>query len=181
MFRQRGLFLAVLTAVGVAIGFSPDSAEAAHHGGFHCAHVGAFCGSYRGCGSFSHGGFYRYGAHRFYCGQRLRYGLGGPCVYGDYWPCDSNQNYFVNPAAPTDDTVHVRVMVPANAEVWFDDNPTQQRGSIREFLTPPLTPGLQSTYEIRARWREGNHDMTQTRKVSIQAGQTVTVDFIKGE
>ena len=263
MFGQRWLFLAVLTAAGALIGFSPGSAEGAHGGGhgggghgggfhgggfhgggfhgggfhggafhgggFHGAHVGAFRGGNRG---FYHGGynrgFYRNGGYGPYYGWGLGYGLGWPYAYsygdnwpytysygdnwpytysyGDNWPYDYNLPYYdvtppvvsnppitssdmtstgdlgyYPPPPPTDNTVNVRVIVPANAEVWFDDSATQQRGSVREFVSPPLTPGRQYTYEIRARWREGDHDVTRTRNVNVQAGQTVTVDFTKGK
>ena len=75
-----------------------------------------------------------------------------------------------------DSTVHVRVRVPANAKLWIDGAITTSTGSIREFQSPPLTPG-QYTYELRARWTENSRDVTQTQKVAVSPRTHITVDF----
>ena len=60
-------------------------------------------------------------------------------------------------------------IVPADAKIWFDGTATTTTGSVRQFGTPPLKPGSQSSYEIRARWNENGQEMDQTQHV--QAGR----------
>jgi uncharacterized protein (TIGR03000 family) len=70
--------------------------------------------------------------------------------------------------------------VPADADVWFDGFHTHQQGTTRSFVTPLLTPGKSFFYDIRARWTNNQGQAVErTRKVTVQAGQNVTVDFLK--
>jgi uncharacterized protein (TIGR03000 family) len=79
---------------------------------------------------------------------------------------------------PAPNTVLLNVRVPeADAEVWIDGVKTTQRGTARQYISPPLTPGQRYSYEITARWTENGKEVSQTRKVPIQAGQNVSVDF----
>lgn len=72
--------------------------------------------------------------------------------------------------------VHLTVNVPnPDAQVWFDDAPTMQRGMERFFHTPSLQQG--GTYTIKARWIDGSRTVDQQRRVQVQPGQSVTVDF----
>jgi uncharacterized protein (TIGR03000 family) len=89
-----------------------------------------------------------------------------------YPPADVQQN-----TAPADNKAHVRLTVPAAAEVWFDGSKTSQAGPTREFVSPALTPGTDFAYEIRARWLENGQPVDQTRKVIVRAGTWTTVDF----
>jgi uncharacterized protein (TIGR03000 family) len=73
--------------------------------------------------------------------------------------------------------VHIEVRVPADADIWFDDAKTTQTGTVRQFVSPPLTPGYDYTYEIRARWTEEGRRVSHTRRVSVHAGERVRVTF----
>jgi uncharacterized protein (TIGR03000 family) len=53
---------------------------------------------------------------------------------------------------------------------------TTTTGSIREFQSPPLSPG-RYTYEVRARWTEDERDITQTQKIAVSPGAHLTVNF----
>jgi uncharacterized protein (TIGR03000 family) len=75
----------------------------------------------------------------------------------------------------------VDVRVPANAEVWFDDEPTRQRGEFRRFVAPPMTPGKEFHYDVRARWTDGDKVIDQTRAVGVRAGGVSEVDFTRPE
>jgi uncharacterized protein (TIGR03000 family) len=79
--------------------------------------------------------------------------------------------------APEARNARVVVQVPADARVWFDDNQTGQKGSLRRFVTPGLTPGEKFTYEIRARWKQDGRDVEQTQTVAVQAGSEYQVTF----
>ena len=81
--------------------------------------------------------------------------------------------------APPDNTAHVSVRIPADAEVWFGQGKTQQTGAVREFVSPPLTPGKEYTYDIKARWMVGGKEVVQTRQVDVAAGTFKAVDFTK--
>jgi uncharacterized protein (TIGR03000 family) len=69
------------------------------------------------------------------------------------------------------------VIVPADAEVFFDGSPTTQTGTERVFASPPLTPGARYSYSIRARWTADGRPVEQTRAVPVTAGAQVRVDF----
>ena len=76
----------------------------------------------------------------------------------------------------------VEVRVPANAELWIDGSPTQQRGENRKFETPAFSSGNSYRYDLRARWTDsGGKVVEQTRQVTLQAGQQVKVDFTTPE
>ena len=81
--------------------------------------------------------------------------------------------------ASADNRVHVRLVVPADAEVWFDGTKTSETGTTRDYVSPMLTPGRDYSYEIRVRWIENGQPVEQTRKVSVRAGAVTTVDFTK--
>ena len=65
----------------------------------------------------------------------------------------------------------------ANAEVWFQDYKTQQRGLVRQYETDALDPNQVYTFVIRARWMRNGQPMDQTRQVQGRAGQNLIVDF----
>jgi uncharacterized protein (TIGR03000 family) len=81
--------------------------------------------------------------------------------------------------APADTKAHVRLIVPANADVWFDADNTSQTGGVREYVSPPLTPGKNYAYQVRVRWTEDGRPVDQTRKVTVRAGSMTTADFTK--
>jgi uncharacterized protein (TIGR03000 family) len=102
-------------------------------------------------------------------------GSSGTESYQSYYPPSSSQ--------PAANAVRVEVRVPSpNAEVWFDGTPTQQRGTVRTFESPPLTAGRSYTYQIRARWTDADGKaQDQTRSVPVQPGQQAMVDFTRPE
>jgi uncharacterized protein (TIGR03000 family) len=90
----------------------------------------------------------------------------------------SDQPSLASPSPAQADTVaHVTVIAPSGARLWFDDTPTTSTGSLREFVSPPLTPGGRYTYDIKASWKENGREVTQTQKVDVTAGARVNVNF----
>jgi uncharacterized protein (TIGR03000 family) len=80
--------------------------------------------------------------------------------------------------APAQKEASVRLIVPANAEVWFDDNKMSETGTVREFVPPTkLDPGAEYSYKVRVRWTQNGKPVEQTRKVIVRAGNITTVDF----
>jgi uncharacterized protein (TIGR03000 family) len=80
---------------------------------------------------------------------------------------------------PGDRAVHVTVNVPAGAEVWFGDYKTKATGKIRQFQSPALSSDELRTYTIRARWKEGGREVTQTQRISVLPGEQVRLTFPK--
>jgi uncharacterized protein (TIGR03000 family) len=76
-----------------------------------------------------------------------------------------------------DNSAHVTVSAPPDAAIWFDGTKTASTGSVREYQSPPLPPGNRYSYEVRARWNENGHEVTQTQKVEVTARAHVNVDF----
>jgi len=134
--------------------------------------IGIGTGYYGGYGYSNYG--YGY-SPSYYSGGSYTYpsyAYNPPTVdYQSFYPPDSGYSQQTNNSAT------VRVMVPADAELWFDGSATQQRGPMREFQTPPLAPDRTFTYQIRARWTQNGQPMDQTRQVQVQANRMAVVDF----
>jgi uncharacterized protein (TIGR03000 family) len=94
------------------------------------------------------------------------------------------QGGFVQGGQPgmTDNSrARIHVHVPANAQVFFDNSPTRQQGSEREFMTPPLEANHNYTYEVSARWTDANgKEHRENRTVRMTPGQSVNVNFMSG-
>jgi uncharacterized protein (TIGR03000 family) len=127
---------------------------------------------------------YRYAPYRYssspyyYSYPRSTYYDSYPTYSYQYSPSSYQSNY---PATTSRDTsVLVKVHVPdPNAEIWFEGSKTSQHGTVREFQSPPLDPGRQYTYTVRARWMENGREVDRSRAVQVQGGQQVHVDFTK--
>jgi uncharacterized protein (TIGR03000 family) len=89
----------------------------------------------------------------------------------------SGSALYAPPAAQPDSRVQLTMNVPADAEIWVEDSKTTQTGPVREFQSPPLTPGKRYLYEVRARWSENGHEVTQTQTIRVTAGAHVNVSF----
>src|SRR5262245_821125 len=76
-------------------------------------------------------------------------------------------------------TALIRVRVPPEAEIWFSGDKTTQRGDWRLFYTPILREGQSLDYEVRARWKQDGKDVDQTRKITVSAGDRLTIDFLR--
>jgi uncharacterized protein (TIGR03000 family) len=81
------------------------------------------------------------------------------------------------PVAAEGTSVTVSVNVPANAEVWFDGQKTNQTGPDRVFHSPPLRPGIGYMYLVRAKWSEGGRETEQVQTITVHAGERVVVAF----
>jgi uncharacterized protein (TIGR03000 family) len=78
---------------------------------------------------------------------------------------------------PIDTSAAITVRAPAHAELWFEGKKTATTGSVRQFLSPPLTPGHEYVYEVWARWQEKGREVEQARIVRVHAGDQVNVSF----
>jgi uncharacterized protein (TIGR03000 family) len=154
-------------------------------GGFRAPSIGGR-GGFRGpyFGGYYGGGF---GYYPLYNSAYPNYYDTYP--YGSYG--DGAPSYSVGPAigsyqsfypqtidtTPADTSAHFTVNVPADAQVWFDGTATTSTGTVRQFTSPPLTPGNRHSYEVRARWNENGHEVSQSRQVEVAAGSDVSLSF----
>jgi uncharacterized protein (TIGR03000 family) len=162
-----------------------------HHGGFH--HSGFHHGGFHHDG-FHHGGFHHgggwwypryygyYGAWPYYYGSYPYSGYSDsfPYTYSPDWSSpayDSRYYGSYGDVTSSDTRAQITVSVPVDAEIWFEGSKTTSTGSVREFHSPPLTPGGRYTYEVRVRWNENGHEVTQTQKVQVTAGTHVNMHF----
>lgn len=75
---------------------------------------------------------------------------------------------------------YIRVRLPANAELWINNEKRTQKGATREFVTPALDPDRIYVYNIKARWtEEGGIEVQKTLRVRSIAGTRVTVNFLR--
>jgi uncharacterized protein (TIGR03000 family) len=77
--------------------------------------------------------------------------------------------------SPTSATIVVTL--PANARLYFNDVLTNETGPTRTFATPALESGVNYTYQLKVEVVRGGQTLTQTRKITVRAGQTTRVDF----
>ena len=71
----------------------------------------------------------------------------------------------------------IRILVPADAEVFFSGEPTTQKGTERLFTTPALQAGKKFHYDVLARWKENGKTVERKRRVDVSGGTTVRVDL----
>jgi uncharacterized protein (TIGR03000 family) len=77
----------------------------------------------------------------------------------------------------TNTSARLTVRLPEDARLWFENMPTKSTGAVREFRSPPLPPGTQYAYTVRASWTEKGKEVTQTQQVGVTAGARVVLDF----
>jgi uncharacterized protein (TIGR03000 family) len=92
-------------------------------------------------------------------------------------PAGSYQPIYPSATAEPNTSAHITLEAPADARVWFDGTATKSTGPVREFYTPPLTPGSHYRYDVRAQWNENGHEVTQTQQVEVTPGAQAIVNF----
>jgi uncharacterized protein (TIGR03000 family) len=71
----------------------------------------------------------------------------------------------------------IEVLIPDEAELWFQEVRTYQTGSRRLFNTPPLPAGQTFAYDLIARWLAPGGEMVVSEQVFVRAGEHVVVDL----
>jgi uncharacterized protein (TIGR03000 family) len=149
-----------------------------YYGGFGLWPWLATLGSYLGYGGYGYGGYGYPGDYGNYYTNNY--------YSPDYGTYPSIGSYAAAPPvaitvpAATGAAAVVTVDVPPSAQVWFDGVQMTQPGAVRQFTSPPLTPGDAYTYDVRARWTDNGVAVDQTRHIVVHAGDQVTVNFIPG-
>lgn len=85
------------------------------------------------------------------------------------------------PAQPVEKQVaHVKVLVPANAQLLIDDYVTkEQTGTERWFTSPPLPVGKKYTYTLKAIWLDGPSQKVTMAVATVEPGKETMVDLTK--
>lgn len=71
--------------------------------------------------------------------------------------------------------------LPEHAQVWFNNQPTKSQGNVRNFESPPLTPGKQYLYTMRVVWHENGKWVQKTEIVPVEAGELRCVYLIRAD
>jgi uncharacterized protein (TIGR03000 family) len=147
-------------------------------------------------------GLYYSGAYGY---PGYAYGYGGYGSYAPYYgnyPYSGNNDYgydypsvpsVINPSSyavpdvpdagaqqPVDNAIHLQLLVPANAEVIFNGSKTSQTGTVREYVSPAMTPGKTYTYHITVRYMGANGKVVNdTRDVQVRANDWYSIDFTR--
>jgi uncharacterized protein (TIGR03000 family) len=106
------------------------------------------------------------------------YALGDPAARAT-----SNTAFYFSPGANrvADNRAHIRIALPADAEVRFEGDKTTQTGADRLFVSPPLQAGHNYIYEVKAQWKENGREVTRDRRITVHAGEVVNVSFVEAE
>ena len=74
----------------------------------------------------------------------------------------------------------IKVLVPADARLAFDEFETKQTGPERRFETPPLPRGREFTYTVTAVWKEGERPIKRMAVAAVRAGKETVLDLRPG-
>jgi uncharacterized protein (TIGR03000 family) len=145
-------------------------------------------GGSRGSSSYSPSYYPSY-SPSYYSGPAISYGgYSYAPAFADYYyngaltsAWTSSADYSYGAYSPTQkNTAHIRLVVPADARVWFGDEATKQRGETRHFESPALEPGHQYVYDVKVRWRDKDgQEVTRTRQLNVSANDNVSIDFTR--
>jgi uncharacterized protein (TIGR03000 family) len=79
-------------------------------------------------------------------------------------------------AVASTETARVTVILPEGARVFVNDVALTVKGK-QTFETPKLEKGKTFFYNVKAELPRDGRTVTETKKVSVEAGKAVTVDF----
>lgn len=107
---------------------------------------------------------------------------GAPAKDAESPPSYYSEDYTGPQGATSEESkvAYIRVRVPASAELWINNEKRNQRGAVREFMTPALDPDHIYVYNVKARWtEEGGINVEKTLRVRTISGTRVTVNFVR--
>jgi uncharacterized protein (TIGR03000 family) len=184
MFRRAAVRIAVpaLAGIGLLLVAGPAGAQQgwpivgsnwSFYGGGRSGGSSSYSGSYYP--SYYSGPVVPYGGYP-YAARSAGYYNGAYANGGMSWP-----NYSYGSYSPSQENVaRIRLVVPADAQVWFGNEATKQRGEVREFASPALVPGREYFYGVTVRWRnKDGQEVTTTRQLSVWANSTASADFTR--
>jgi len=90
-------------------------------------------------------------------------------------PANTTTNVSSTSAAPAT----ILVTLPADARLTVDDTATSSTTGVRTLITPPLEPGKDFQYTLKAQINRDGKELTTEKQISVRAGQqtVVTLEF----
>jgi uncharacterized protein (TIGR03000 family) len=97
-------------------------------------------------------------------------------------PITRSRSYYYAPAeaSSVNNTVTLNLTVPADAKIWVEGSPMGVGGGQRQFVSPPIQPGHEYTYDLQVSWKQDGHEVTQKRQITVHAGDVVNLTFPVG-
>ena len=137
---------------------------------------GGYSGGYHSHGSSggSSGGNHSHGSSGGSSGGYHSHGSSGGSSGGQ-----SGNGSSPTPSASNSSSAAVRltIIVPAEAKLFIEDQPTQLTGTRRDFISPRLAPGQMFQYTLKAEVERANQKITGTEQFDVKAGDKVVVEF----
>jgi uncharacterized protein (TIGR03000 family) len=102
----------------------------------------------------------------------------GQEVYQSFYPAvDVVGRSFYPGTFDRDRPALLNINMPANAEISFNDIKARPGGPMRQFVSPPLTPGYDYSYDVKATWTDQGKTVTRIWHVVLHAGDVINVSF----
>jgi uncharacterized protein (TIGR03000 family) len=80
-------------------------------------------------------------------------------------------------ASPPSNASFIICVPDPNADVWFQNYKTQQKGLVRQYESDTLNPDQTYTFHLKARWIQNGQLVEAQRDVRARASQRVTIVF----
>jgi uncharacterized protein (TIGR03000 family) len=156
-------------AYGRWYGYYPS---AGYPGGYYALYPGGYYGSY-----WTNPGYQgyenQYGTTGSQYGSTGFYSGAYPSGYQSFYSSTGTNNQM-----RLNNEVLLHVSVPrSDARVWVENQATQQMGTNRMFVSPPLEKRQRYHYTIRATWMENGKEVSREKKVDVEPGREFTVNF----
>ncbi len=160
------------------------------HGSCYGTHSSCFGSSCLGSscfGSSCHGGAVYYGSDftpSHGCGGMIVGSAilpGNAPIYGTPMAItiDRTSEFRASVVTPTAAPARLTIEVPANVKLYVDGALTKGEGETRNFHTPELQSGKTFYYELKAELTMNGKTVTEEKRVTVKAGDTLTEQFPK--
>lgn len=104
-----------------------------------------------------------------------------PELPADKMPANKTPSEKAPGEKPKTNPALIKVKVPENATVWFENQKMNQTGSTRMFQSPGLESKKTYYYKVKVSWPTGvgtlTKDFVTEQEVAVRAGETTSVDF----
>jgi uncharacterized protein (TIGR03000 family) len=154
-------------------------------------------GGYYGSSYYSDGGWYGYnrgwsspyyGSSYYYGSSPYYYSYSTPYYYDTYssayYPSNRYTSMYFSgdmDTARAENRVMLNIQAPPGAGLWISDVFMGEGDGNRQFISPPLENGRKYVYDVKARWMQDGREMTSSRTLEFQAGQTnLSFDLFQG-
>jgi len=67
--------------------------------------------------------------------------------------------------------------VPPGAKLTVNNKATRSSSTTRKFVSPPLQPGKDFYYTLKAEFRRDGQPVTVTKRIAVRAGQETLIEL----